>query len=198
MLGYYVTARGYVAHFETYIFEWSCTVHSDIHVYLLIHCMWRYSKKDKSTIVLELRAKRARKLFENWTVAGEASRKFWGKLTPPPPPPPPLKESIYFLHKKRTDYFQHFEGQNIHFHKVPPPLSESNGRPLIAYAKCKYVTREKSEKQETRAMLPAGQCCQGFGRIQCDMQESTATSSACKWLMQRLPSFISFPINLIF
>ena len=24
---------------ETYIFEWRFTVHSDIHVYLLIHCM---------------------------------------------------------------------------------------------------------------------------------------------------------------
>ena len=31
--------EGMVAHFETYIFEWRCTVNSDIHVYLLIHCM---------------------------------------------------------------------------------------------------------------------------------------------------------------
>ena len=57
---------------------------------------------------------------------------------------------------------------------------------------------EKSDEQETRAMLAAGQCRQGCGRIQRDIQESTATSRACKWLVQRLPSFISFSINLIF
>ena len=39
---------------------------------------------------------------------------------------------------------------------------------------------EKSDEQETRSMLAAGQCRQGCGRIQCDIQESTATSRACK------------------
>ena len=33
-------------------------------------------------------------------------------------------------------YFQHFQGQNIYFQKVPgpppPPPSESNGRPLMS------------------------------------------------------------------
>ena len=110
-----------------HIFEWRCTVHSDIHVYLLIHCMWRYSKKDKSTIVLELRAKNylriellRTKLAENFGKNGH-------------PPPPPLKESIYFFHKKRTDYFQHFEGQNIHFHKVPahPPPPPSQNQMVV-------------------------------------------------------------------
>ena len=41
---------------------------------------------------------------------------------------------------------------------APPPPSESNGRPPIAYAKWKYVTWGKSDEQETRAMLAAGQC----------------------------------------
>ena len=44
------------------------------------------------------------------------------------------------------------------FQQNATPPSESNGRPQIAYAKWKYVAWRKSDEQEMRAMLAAGQC----------------------------------------
>ena len=152
MLGYHATTRGYVAHFETYIFEWRCTVHSEIHVYLLIHCLWRYSKKDKSTIVLELRAKNylriellraklAKNFGENW------------HSPPSPLPPPPNWRKVFIFFHKRGQIFSAFSRSEYSFPQSarPPPLSESNGRPLIAYAKCKYVTWGKKRESRNNA-----------------------------------------------
>ena len=59
---------------------------------------------------------------------------------------------------------------------VVPQLRTQNGSTSLG---------EKSDEQETRAMLAADRCNvrryrQGCGRIKCDIQESTATSRACK------------------
>ena len=74
----------------------------------------------------------------------------YGKIGNPPPPIVGKIRSDYLL--GQIIYFQHFQGQNIYFGKVPAPPpphpSESNGRPPIVYAKCKYVTWGK--KRGTR------------------------------------------------
>ena len=126
------------------------------------------------------------KIYENLIVASEASRKIWEKLATPPPPncrKVKVRLFIFFTEKDRLFIFSIFKIRILIFTKCqpPPPLRiKWSSPPPMAYTKCKYATWEKSEEQEPRAMLSAGQCLQGCGRIQCDIQESTATSHACK------------------
>ena len=95
-----------------------------------------------------------------------------------------LKSDYLFSSQKRTDYlFSAFSRSEYLFQQnasPPPPPSESNGRPQLRTQNGSTSLGEKSDEQETRAMLAAGQCRQGCGRIQCDIQESTATSRTCK------------------
>ena len=62
----------------------------------------------------------------------------------------------------------------------PPPPQNQMVVPQLRTQNGSTSLGEKSDEQETRAMLAAGQCRQGCGRIQCDIQESRATSRACK------------------
>ena len=146
----------------------------------------------------------SRKIFENLTVASEASRSIWGKLATPPPPPivGMLKSDYLFFSQKRTGYlFSAFSRSEYFFStkcQPPPPPQNQMVVHQLRTQNGSTSLGEKIDEQETGTMLAAGQCRQGCGRIQCDIQESTATSRACKWLVQRLPSFISFSINLIF
>ena len=75
------------------------------------------------------------KKSKNWSVASEASGKFFENFALFPPILASLGQIIYFVSRiGQIIYFQYFEGQNIYFQKVPaPPPSESNGRPLNAF-----------------------------------------------------------------
>ena len=72
---------------------------------------------------------------------------------------------------------------------APPPPQNQMVVPQLRTQNGSTSLGEKSDEQETRAMLAAGQCRQGCGRIQCDKQESTATSRACKWFSAKITKF---------
>ena len=141
--------------------------------------------------ILLLRAKLEEKYGKNWQPP-PSPQKFVGKI----------RSDYLFPSQKRTDYLflafsrsEYLFQQSTSPHPTPPLRIKWSSK--LCTQNVIYVTWEKKNKeQETRAMLAAGQCRQGCGRIQCDMEESTATSSACKWLMQRLPTFISFSIKI--
>ena len=99
-----------------------------------------------------MRAKWAGKIFENLTVANEASRSIWGKLATPPPPPNCRKVRVrllvFFTEEDRLFIFSIFKVRIFISTKCQPPPPESNGRPPVAYAKWKYVTWGK--KRRTR------------------------------------------------
>ena len=134
----------------------------------------------------------SRKIFENLTVASEASRSIWEKLAHPQIVGK-LKSDYLFSSQKRTDYwFSAFSRSEYLFQQnATPPLRIKWSSPNCV-RKMEVRHLGKTDKQETRAMLAAGQCRQGCGRIQCDIQESTAISRERKWLVHRLPRFISF------
>ena len=102
-----------------------------------------------------LQAKLAEKYGENWL----------------PPIVGRIRSDYLFPSQERTNYFQHFQGQNIYFSKMPaPPPQNQMVVPQLRAQNVSTSIGEKSQEQETPAMLAAGQCRQGYGRIHCDMQ----------------------------
>ena len=95
-----------------------------------------------------------------------------------------LKSDYLFSSQKRTDYlFSAFSRSEYLFQQYASPAPHPQNQMLVPQLRTQNGSMGlggRSDEQETRAMLAAGQCRQGCGRIQCDIQESTATSRACK------------------
>ena len=106
-----------------------------------------------------------------------------GKMGNPPPNCRKVKVRlfVFFTEEDRLFIFSIFKVRTFISTKCqsPPPQNQMVV-PQLRTQNGSTSLGEKNDEQETRAMLTAGQCRQGCGRIQCDIQESTATSRACK------------------